>query len=225
MDDTTIKQGDAFDLLSDLPAGFAHAAVVDYPWTFSNDRRGGRQSFDHGSDWDMADNDRFSEAVALVRDTLVDGGWIFAFADDDVMPQFRAALEDRATYRKTLIWDTEWFGMGHYFRSRHQYILAATVGETDRYVQSTPTVLEHPARGRKNGGSTGYPTEKPAELYADFLAEAVERGERLLEPFCGSAPGVEAARTLGLDYWGCDVTTDAIDHAERRDGQAALGDW
>jgi site-specific DNA-methyltransferase (adenine-specific) len=225
MTDATIEQGDAFDLLEGLPEGYAHAAVIDFPWTFSNDRRGGRESHDHSSDWDMAPNERFAEAVDRTANALVDGGWLFAFADDDVLPEFRSALEGRLTYRKTLIWDTEYFGMGHYYRGRHQYILAATVGDTDRYVQSTPTVFRHTSRGRKNGGAATYPTEKPPDLYRDFLEEPTERGERLLEPFCGSAPGLAAAKALGLDYWGCDVATDAIGHAEHRQGQQALADW
>jgi len=225
MSEVEIETGDAFDLLEQLPSGYGHAAVIDYPWTFSNDRRGGRQSHDHGSDWSMADNDRFGEAVGLVTDALVDGGWLFAFADDDVMPAFRAALEERATFRKTLIWDTEWFGMGHYYRSRHGYILAATVGETDRYVQSTPAVLSHRGASRGAGHAAEYPTEKPPSLYRELLEEPIDRGERLLEPFCGSAPGLAAAKSLGLDYWGCDVATDAIEFADERAEQTTAADW
>ena len=225
MGNVTIKHGDAFDLLEELPEAHAHAAVIDFPWTFSKDRRGGRQDHDHASDWDMTPNERFAEAVDRTSDALVDGAWLFAFSDDDLLPEFRRVLEEQLTYRKTLIWDTEWFGMGHYYRSRHQYIIAATVGETERYVQSTPTVLSHRGSSRGAGRSAEYPTEKPPDLYRDLLEEPTERGDRLLEPFCGSAPGLFAAKALGLDYWGCDVATDAIEHAERRHGQAALGDW
>lgn len=220
MSDGEVLHGDAFDLLDTLPEGHGHAAVVDFPWEYGNGKETGRAGLRHGMEWDMGDNDAFETAIELLADAVVDGGWVFAFADDPVLPEFRSAVEETLTYRKTLIWDTKYFGNGHYFRSRHQYVIAATNGETDRYAQSTPTVIQHAAESRKNGGETRYPTEKPSDLYRDLLAEVVEPGERVLEPFCGTAPAYAAASQLGADYWGCDVSEDAIKFAKERGGQS-----
>jgi len=219
----TVLQADAFDALEQLEPESAHAAVLDYPWTFSNQDRAGAANNDQPEDWEMADNDRFPEALASVVEVLVDGAWLFVFADDDVLPQFREAVDDAATYRKTLIWDTKRIGMGHYFRSRHGYIIAATKGDTQRHVNDVPTVLEAPAPQRQPGNPDTYPTEKPASLVEEFLAPVTERGERVVEPFCGSAPALEAAKSLGLSYWGADISEDALRRARRRGGQSTLG--
>jgi len=217
-----ICHGDAFELLEQLPDDFAQVAVIDYPWTFINQDRPGRASHTNDEDWQMADNGDISHILESVRRVVVDGGYVFVFADDDVLPDFRLAVESILTYRKTLVWSTERIGNGHYFRSCHQYVICATVGETDRYVQSTPTVLKHAAPQREPGESPQYPTEKPAPLYYDLLKETTKEGERILEPFCGSAPGLEVAKSLGCNYWGCDVSDDALKRAKTRKEQTTL---
>ena len=218
----TIDDGDAFDLLGDLPDDYGQAAVIDFPWQFSNQDRPGRRSHENPEDWTMQDNDRLGTVLSEVRRVLAPGSWVFVFADDDVYPAFRSATERALEYRKTLIWDTERIGTGHYFRGRHAYIVAATVGDTDRCVTDVPTVLEAPAKGREPGETKAYPTEKPAALYRQFLAPVVEPGERILEPFCGSAPALEASKSLGCTYWGCDISDDALRRARKRKGQSTL---
>jgi DNA modification methylase len=218
----TIQQGDAFKLLPQLKGDTASAAVVDYPWSFVNEERPGRASHENDEDWDMADNADIYSVLEHIARIVNSGGYVFIFADDDVLPQFRKAAERHLTYRKTLIWDTERIGNGHYFRSRHSYIICATVGETERYVTSTPTVLQAPAPQREPGETTEYPTEKPARLYRKFLDPVLKEGEKIIEPFCGSAPALEVANSIGCDYWGCDVSDSAIQRANRRAGQQRL---
>lgn len=222
MDSIAIVNGDAFGLLEGLSDGFGQAAVVDYPWEFANGSRPGQREHENSEDWTMQDNDRLGAVLSEVRRVLAPGSWVFVFADDDVYPAFRRATERALEFRKTLIWDTERIGTGHYFRGRHQYILAATAGDTDRYVTDVPTVLEAPAKGREPGETGVYPTEKPASLYRQFIAPVVKPGERILEPFCGSAPGLEVAKSLGCTYWGCDISDDALRRARGRKGQSTF---
>ncbi|AFD04031.1 ORF10 [Halogeometricum pleomorphic virus 1] len=221
-EETIIKKADAFDAVPTLEDDSAHVAVVDYPWTFSNQDRPGAASNYQPEDWDMEDNERFPEILDELARPLVDGAWMFVFADDDVLPAFRRAVEETFTYRKTLIWDTERMGLGHYFRSRHGYIIAATNGDTDRRVTKAPTVFEAPAPQRQPGRADTYPTEKPARLLEEMLRPVTSPGERVIEPFCGSAPALEAARTLDLRYWGVDVSDDALRRARSRGEQTRL---
>ncbi|MFC7193717.1 hypothetical protein ACFQL4_02200 [Halosimplex aquaticum] len=103
---------------------------------------------------------------ALSR-VLVDGAWVFVFADDDTVPEFRECVEESPfTYRRTCVWDREKFGMGYYHRVQHYPILTATNGETDRYIQGRGTVY----RALKHDGEASdsdYPTGKPVALPAD----------------------------------------------------------
>lgn len=226
MSDIELLQGNAFDALKALPRDYGHVAILDYPWTMKNTKRAGKRQTTHPEDWDFVPNERITEVLQPLADSVVNGGWVFVFADDTVYPQFRDAVDevDALTFRKTLQWNTERLGMGLYYRTSHLPIIAATVGDTKRYVRSTGTVFKAPAIARQPGRADTYPSEKPAELYRQILEPVTNPDERVLEPFCGSAPGLSAAKSLNLDYWGMDIADAAIRRAKQRDGQTRLGE-
>ena len=54
--------------------------------------------------------------------------------------------------------------------------------------------------------NTGYPTQKPVELYARIIRASSNEGDVVLDPFCGCATTLIAAqqldrRWLGMDHW------------------------
>lgn len=225
----TVARGDAFALLDDLPDDHGHAAVVDYPWEFNGDNGTGRfQSTNDSRDFEVyqtEDNGRLAEVLEELSRTVVEGGWVFVFADDDTEPEFRRHLEESPlTYRRTVVWDREKFGMGYYHRVQHYPILTATNGDTDRYIQGRGTVY----RAARNDftavyNDNAYPTSKPVKLYREMLASPVlEPGERLLEPFCGTAPGAAVAAERGLGYWGADTNPDVVETARQHLEQQRL---
>lgn len=106
--------------------------------------------------------------------------------------------------------------MGYYHRVQHSPIIAATNGDTERYVQARGTVV----RAQSVARQTDYPTAKPAELARQLLAEPVlERDERLIEPFCGTAPGGAAHDG---PYWGADIRGEAVGRARENIVQRSL---
>ncbi|MFC7140039.1 DNA methyltransferase [Halosimplex aquaticum] len=222
-----VEHGDVFDLLPSLEADFGHAAVVDFPWQFNADNGSGRFE-STGSDrefevYQTEENDRLADVLDALSRVLVDGAWVFVFADDDTVPEFRECVEESPfTYRRTCVWDREKFGMGYYHRVQHYPILTATNGETDRYIQGRGTVY----RALKHDGEASdsdYPTGKPVKLYRQMLAEPVlDDGERLLEPFCGHGPGAAVAAERGIDYWGADTNPEAVEQARQHLEQTRL---
>jgi len=71
-------------------------------------------------------------------------------------------------------------------------------------------VWEIPYLNPKARERTGYPTQKPLELLERLLSLGVKPGQRVLDPCCGSGTTLVAARQLGCDYLGIDISTDAI---------------
>jgi DNA modification methylase len=224
-----VEHGDVFELLPSLETGFGHAAVVDFPWTFNGDNGTGRFEFTEADRefevYQTEENDRLADVLDELARVLVDGAWVFVFADDDTQPEFRECLEDSPlTYRRTCVWDREKFGMGYYHRVQHYPILTATNGETDRYIQGRGTVY----RAARNDftavyNDDAYPTSKPVKLYRQMLAKPVLKdGERLLEPFCGTGPGAAVTAQRGLGYWGADTNPDAVERARQQLEQTRL---
>jgi len=223
----TVLEGDAFDALASLEEDFGHAAIVDYPWQFEAQNGTGRFGNDGDRGFDAyrtEDHERLAEALEELSESLVDGAWVFVFADDETSPEFRRIVEGSPlTYRRTLAWDREKFGMGTYHRVQHYPIISATNGDTERYVRDRGTVF----RALKHDGtpsSDDYPTAKPVKLYRQMLRPPVlEEGERLLEPFCGSGPGGAIAAERAVGYWGVDANPDAVERTRARLEQQRIG--
>jgi DNA modification methylase len=66
----------------------------------------------------------------------------------------------------------------------------------------------------------GYPTQKPVALLERIIHASTNKGERVLDPFCGCATTIEAAHRLGREWIGIDVAI----HAIRRVAQVRLED-
>lgn len=213
MSDIDIVNADAFEHLGELPSDSAHAGIIDYPWQFDTSNNTNRFGQGDASDGDsqiyyMEPHDRLTELCTLLSEVLVEGSWCYFFADDEVLPEIRKVVSEHPELerRQTVYWDSVHFGMGYYHRVQVYPVVTATVGSTQRYVQGRGTLY----RVAQKGSATEYHTEKPAELYREMLAEPVlEGGERLLEPFAGTAPGARAAHALDVDC----ISIERSEHA------------
>ena len=64
--------------------------------------------------------------------------------------------------------------------------------------------------------STGYPTQKPVELYKRIIEASSNPGDIVLDPFCGSGTTLIAAEQLGRQWIGIDSSKDACQTAQKR---------
>jgi DNA modification methylase len=62
----------------------------------------------------------------------------------------------------------------------------------------------------------GYPTQKPLPLLERIITASSNRGDIVLDPFCGCGTTVDAAQKLGRRWIGMDITTIAIDLIDAR---------
>ena len=66
-----------------------------------------------------------------------------------------------------------------------------------------------------SGERTGYPTQKPIDLYKRIIAASSNIGDLILDPFCGCGTTLMAAETLKRQWIGIDLTylaTGAVKH-------------
>ncbi|MEW5818231.1 MAG: site-specific DNA-methyltransferase [Spirochaetota bacterium] len=57
---------------------------------------------------------------------------------------------------------------------------------------------------------TGYPTQKPVLLLERIIELVTDRGDLILDPFCGSGTTLVAAQLLERNSIGIDISSDAI---------------
>lgn len=63
---------------------------------------------------------------------------------------------------------------------------------------------------------TGYPTQKPLKLLERVILASSNKGDMVLDPFCGCATTMVAAETLGREWAGVDVSPLAVKLVDRR---------
>ena len=57
----------------------------------------------------------------------------------------------------------------------------------------------------------GYPTQKPVPLLERIIAASSNKGDVVLDPFCGCGTTIDAARRLNRRWVGIDISAFAID--------------
>ena len=62
----------------------------------------------------------------------------------------------------------------------------------------------------------GYPTQKPRVLYERMIRASSNKGDIVLDPFCGCGTTIDAAHTLHRKWIGIDITVLALDPMRQR---------
>ncbi len=71
----------------------------------------------------------------------------------------------------------------------------------------------------------GYPTQKPLALLNRVIEASSNRGDVVLDPFCGCGTTIEAAENLGREWIGIDVTYAAIGAIQERLRRKRVDIW
>src|SRR5207253_7204024 len=73
----------------------------------------------------------------------------------------------------------------------------------------------------------GYPTQKPLALLERIINASSNKGDVVLDPFCGCGTAVHAAQKLGRRWIGIDITHLAISLIEKRltEGYRGVATW
>jgi DNA modification methylase len=77
-------------------------------------------------------------------------------------------------------------------------------------------VWDIPALRGNQPEALGYPTQKPEALLAKIIAASSEKGDVILDPFCGCGTAVAVARKLDREWIGMDISPTAVGIMERR---------
>jgi len=77
-------------------------------------------------------------------------------------------------------------------------------------------VWEIPFLNPKAKERVGYPTQKPIELLEKIIKLCTDKGDTVLDPFCGSGTTLVAAKLLNRKYIGIDILKDAVELARKR---------
>ena len=126
------------------------------------------------------------------------------------------------------VWAKTNGGMGSLYRSRHELVFVFKNGkeayvnnvELGRHGRNRTNVWEYPGanafgEGRLND-LKAHPTVKPTALIADAIKDCSNRGDLVLDPFCGSGASLLAAEETGRRAVAIEIDPKYVDIAIRR---------
>jgi len=158
-----------------------------------------------------------------------DGAIAFACMDwGHVAEATRAGKRAFSELKNMIVWAKTNAGMGSFYRSQYELILAFKVGrgshinnfglgETGRHRSNLWTYAGANSFGVDREASLAmHPTVKPVALVADAIRDCSHRGNIVLDPFLGSGTTIIAAEKTGRHSRGLELDPVYIDVAVKR---------
>ena len=123
-----------------------------------------------------------------------------------------------------------WDDMREPYSSNSNWVKASASYGDNRYAPNERGKLMHdvwrmPALNNMSKERTGYPTQKPLALLNRIIQASSNKGEWVLDPFCGCATTCVAAHLLGRKWIGIDISPTADILVRKRIDQELRNDW
>jgi DNA modification methylase len=211
--------GDCTQELSALEAQSVRLLLADGPYgvNFCNNNRVATPRSERISGDESLEEalDVHRRMLQAVEHAMMPDCHVMLFCDKRFEPEFRQLLcEAGYTFKDSLIWDKGDGGrpIKNQAYRRHERILWYTKG-SPVMVEKIADVLCHRRPSREpNAFATNHPTPKSVSLMQELIRATTVVGERVVDPFAGSATTLAAAKSLGRCYFGVEEKTDW--HAE-----------
>lgn len=90
------------------------------------------------------------------------------------------------------------------------------VREAGAYFKGSASEKTKVTRLPLNPTRYGHPTEKPLKLIEKYLKLGATKGHKVFDPFMGSGTTAVACKSMGIDFFGCEIEEKYIDIANKR---------
>jgi site-specific DNA-methyltransferase (adenine-specific) len=213
-----LQKLDAVAWLDALPPSSVDLVITDPPYeSLEKHRAIGtttrlKHSKSSSNDWfSIFPNSRFPELFRAVYRVLKRDCHFYLFTDQETMFVAKPIAEAAGfKFWKPLVWDKQKIGMGYHYRSRYELILFFEKGKRKLNDLGIADVLSAPRI------SSGYPTEKPAQVSEVLIRQSTTPDAVVADPFMGSGSVGVAALRLGRRFWGTDIAPAALELTRQR---------
>jgi DNA modification methylase len=129
---------------------------------------------------------------------------------DPMFARWSLELDRQLNFAQMVIWDKGPMGMGWRYRRSYETVLVAYKGNKMRWYDDSDRV-ENIIRPGQLGinkiipSASQHPTEKPENLAAHFIRLHTQKGDVVLDPFCGSGSFLVAAYKLERKFIGIEL--------------------
>lgn len=148
---------------------------------------------------------------------LKSGAHFYSFIDWRNYPILSNVLESAGIRINNLIvWDKEFFGMGNNYRQQHELVIFGSKGQPkDCNMHNLSNVIRSKRKKQEN-----HPTEKPINIYEDFIKMSTDEGDLVVDFFMGSGTAAAACERLKRKWIGIEISEPFCeDIAKRIEGE------
>ena len=172
---------------------------------------------------------------SLMVSHSVEGATFFACMDWRHLLEIVSAIRALGCVLLNLcVWVKTNGGMGSLYRSRHELVFVFGKGGATRvnnvqlgkHRRNRTNVWNYPGRRGRTRGLDLHPTVKPIAMVSDAILDVTQRGDIVLDPFCGSGTTILAAERTGRRGYAIELdpghVDTAIDRWQRMTKQTAV---
>lgn len=186
-----LMNGDKADMVfTDPPYNADYSSEVDKkrrkPW-------GGIKNDNMSAD----DFDVFLEDInSVLWLSCSDGASIYECIDWKRYPQIQKVFNDAFTHKAMIVWNKNCFGLGTYYRTKHELILFGCKGDTINTWNANHDEMDVWDISRDSRASYNHPTQKPVAIPERAIKNSSNPKNKVLDLFGGSGSTLLACEKL-----------------------------
>jgi len=191
--------GDAIDLLKSLDSNSIDLIITDPPYGIGYHSNHYKDKNPHSpvlNDWDFDIGSFMVESSRVLKD----GGALYLFTRYDVYPIWVKWVQNPIKFSNLIVWEKDNWSAGDLkgnFGNQYEMIMFMVKG---RHLIRGYRYSNIWKFSRVSSKKMRSPTEKPVDLIKRIIESSSDKGNIVLDPFCGSGSVGEAARDLEREF-------------------------
>lgn len=158
---------------------------------------------------DKMSADKFDEFLldinAVVFTVLKDGGAVYECIDWKRYPQMANIFGEAFTHKAMIVWNKNYFGLGTYYRTKHEIILFGCKGDKLGVWNGKHDEMDVWSLDRESTANYQHPTQKPVTIPARAINNSSNKGDLVIDLFLGSGSTLIAAEQTGRKCYGMEL--------------------
>ena len=212
-----IYHGDCLDFMKQVPDGYFDLICCDPPYGMSYERhiqekKHKKIANDNNLDW----LPYFMKELKRIANY---NSHIYMFCSWHKIEEFKTNFQNLFHLKNILIWDKGGMGMGDLktdYGGTYELILFGTKLSNNENQRVLNGNRDRNIINTFRSGNEFHPTQKPEKLIEFLLNKSKKQGDKVFDPFTGSGTTAIACKSLGLDFWGCELEVDYVEISNKR---------
>lgn len=208
---------DCLEFMKQVPDDYFDLVLTDPPYGMSYERHIKEKK--HRKIKNDCNLDWLANFIYELERISSENSHIYMFASWHNIDVFKAEFQNNFHLKNILVWDKGGMGMGDLktdFGGTYELILFGTKLSKTKKQRALNGNRDKNILNSFRSRNEFHPTQKPEKLIEFLLGKSKKENDKVFDPFMGSGTTGLACKSLGLDFWGCELDEDYCKIANKR---------